>query len=94
MGSPREDESTSSSGRGSKGSWGTKGSASTLPSSLDARLTKGASGATFCIAAWAQAPETRSGDRSPPDLGEEGESDMSIEVVKISQGKFLHLIKF
>jgi len=65
-----------------------------LPSSLDARLTKGASGATFCIAAWAQAPETRSGDRSPPELGEEGESAMSIEVGNKSGGIFLHLIKF
>ena len=49
----------------------------TLSSSLHSRLMTGASGAAFCIASWAEAPETRRGERLPREWGEEPEFSMA-----------------
>ena len=60
----------------------------TLSSSLDARFMAGASGAAFCIAALAEAPETRRGDRLPREGVEEPEFSMTSGVGKFAKEIF------
>ena len=64
-------------------------SASTLPSSLDAKLMRGAWEVICCIALQAEAPETRRGDKSPRGWGEDAEKSMSSVVGENSREKIL-----
>ena len=63
-------------------------SVSTLLSSLDARLMTGALGAAFCIASWAEVPETLRGDRLPGEWGEEADFSMASGVGKNRERNF------